>query len=115
MKMQLHGLLSIAAVVAISGCNATPGTTTKQSMTLDFALKRVRFEMPCPVETGSVLSSEMIQPPNVGLRFSGPQRAQFTIGVAGCGKRETLVVICPDGSDGCFADEEDRDSTPDWT
>jgi hypothetical protein len=114
MKAQLHGLLSIAAVVAISGCNTAPLTTTKQPMTLDFALERVRFEMPCPKETGSVPPSETIQPPNVGLRFSGPQRAQFTIGVADCGKRETLVVICADGSDGCFADEEDRDNAPDW-
>jgi hypothetical protein len=105
MKAQLHGLLSIAVVVAISGCNTTPLTTTKQSMALDFALKRARFEMSCPEATGSVLSSETIQPPNVGIRFSGPQRAQYTIGVAGCGKRETLVVICADGSDGCFAAE----------
>jgi hypothetical protein len=114
MKAQLHGLLSIAAVVATSGCSTTPLTTTTQPMALDFALKRVRFEMSCPKETSSVLSSDTIQPPNVGPRFSGPQRDQFSIGVPGCGKRETLVVICADGSDGCFADEEDRDDTSDW-
>jgi hypothetical protein len=105
MEAQLHKLLSIAAVVAIAGCNTTPLTTTKQPMALDFALKRARFEMSCPEATGSVLSSETIQPPNIAPRFAGPQRAQFTIGVAGCGKRETLVVICADGSDGCFAAE----------
>jgi hypothetical protein len=115
MKAQLHGLLSIAAVVAISGCDTTPLTTTKQPMALDFELKRVRFEMSCPEEKGSVPPSETIQPRNVGPRFSGPQRSHFTIGVAGCGKRETLVVICADGSDGCFADEDDRVDAPDWT
>ena len=30
------------------------------------------------------------------------QRAEYTIGVAGCGKRTTFVVICPDGGEGCF-------------
>jgi hypothetical protein len=93
------------ALAAISGCNTTPLTTTKQPMALDFAVKRARFEMNCPDATGSVLSSETIQPPNVGVRFSGPERAQFTIGVSGCDKRSTLVVICADGADGCFAAE----------
>jgi hypothetical protein len=103
MKTQLHRLLSIAAVLVLSGCNTTPLTTSKQSMALDFALKRARFEMNCPEATGSVLSSETIQPPNIGPRFAGPERAQFTIGVAGCGKRDTMVVLCADGADGCFA------------
>ncbi|HME38647.1 MAG TPA: hypothetical protein VKG63_06770 [Steroidobacteraceae bacterium] len=105
MNTRLRLIFPIAALAAISGCNSTPLTTTKQPMALDFALKRARFEMSCPEATGSVLSSETIQPPNVGPRFQGPQRAQFTIGVAGCGKRETMVVICADGSDGCFAAE----------
>jgi len=105
MNTRLLIILPIVALATLSGCNTTPLTTTKQPMALDFALKRARFEMGCPEATGSVLSSETIQPPNVGPRFQGPQRAQFTIGVAGCGKRETMVVICADGSDGCFAAE----------
>jgi len=32
----------------------------------------------------------------------GPERAQYTIGVTGCGQRETLQVLCAQGSDGCF-------------
>jgi hypothetical protein len=37
--------------------------------------------------------------------FIGPgiQRAEYTIGIAGCGARKTLVVICPEEGDGCFA------------
>jgi hypothetical protein len=80
-------------------------------MALDYALKLVRFDMSCPEKTASAPSRETIQPANVAPRFSGSQRAQFATGVAGCGKRETLVVICADGSDGCFADEEDSDNT----
>jgi hypothetical protein len=100
-----HLYLLALTSAAIAACSTTPLTTTKQPMALDFAVKRARFEMNCPEAAGSVLSSETIQPPNVGVRFSGPERAQFTIGVSGCDKRETLVVICADGADGCFAAE----------
>jgi hypothetical protein len=97
-------ILSIGAVIAVAACATTPLTTTKQPMALEFALKRARFEMNCPTATASVLSSETIQPPAaLGPRFQGPERAQFTVGVTGCGQRQSLVVICADGSDGCFA------------
>jgi hypothetical protein len=95
----------VGAVIAVgvSGCNTVPLTTSKEPMALDFALKRARFEMNCPAATGSVLSSETIQPPIEGPRVQGVERAQYTVGVSGCDKRETLVVICADGADGCFA------------
>jgi hypothetical protein len=104
MDAYLHRILPIAALVAISGCNSTPLTTTKEPMALDFALKRARFEMNCPAATGSVLSKETIEPPAArGPRFQGVERAQFTVGVTGCSERKSLVVICADGADGCFA------------
>jgi hypothetical protein len=103
-KAKLSWILPVVALGLLAGCNTTPLTTTKQPMALDFALKRARFQMNCPQATAAVLSSETIQPPlNVGPRFSGPERAQFTIGVSGCEQRSTLVVICADNSDGCFA------------
>jgi hypothetical protein len=33
----------------------------------------------------------------------GVERAEYTIGVSGCGERKTFVVLCPEGGDGCFA------------
>lgn len=75
-------------------------------MALDFALKRARFDMNCPTATGTVLSKETIQTPNLGPRMVGVERAHFTIGITGCDKRSTLVVICADQSDGCFAADE---------
>lgn len=39
----------------------------------------------------------------MGPRAYGIDRAEYTIGVSGCGDRKTFVVICPDGGDGCFA------------
>jgi hypothetical protein len=32
-----------------------------------------------------------------------PPRAEYTIGVAGCGKRATYWILCPDDGSGCFA------------
>jgi hypothetical protein len=104
MEKQVLGILPFAVALAIAACNTTPLTTTMQPMAMDFALKRARFEMNCPAATGSVLSSETVQPPSrVLLANQGPERAQFTIGVTGCGQRQTVVVICAQGGDGCFA------------
>ena len=37
-------------------------------------------------------------------RYTGPERAEYTVGVSGCGHQATYVVICPDdGSSNGFA------------
>ena len=76
---------------------------TKQATALETALTRARFEMNCPNATGQVLSSEVVQPALQGPYVAGIQRAEYTIGVAGCGQRNTYVVACPEGGEGCFA------------
>jgi hypothetical protein len=95
--------LPLAVAVALSACSSVPLTTVKEPMALDFALKRARFEMNCPEATATVLSKQTIEPAMRTVRFNGVERAEFTVGVAGCDKRATLVVICADGADGCFA------------
>jgi hypothetical protein len=45
----------------------------------------------------------VVQPAIQGPWVGGIQRAEYTVGVAGCEKRTTFVVICPEGGDGCFA------------
>jgi hypothetical protein len=102
-RRQLHKVLLGAAMITVAACNTTPLTTTLQPMALDYTLKRARFEMNCPTATGSVLSSETVQPVLNGPLMMGTQRAQFTIGVQGCGQRQTMVTICAQDSGGCFA------------
>ncbi len=103
MKTQLRRIMGAAAVVTISACNTVPLTTQLQPTALDYALKRARFDMNCPAATGTVLSSETVQPALNGPRMmGGPERAQYTIGVTGCDQRQTLQVICAQGGDGCF-------------
>ena len=103
MKKTLLMIMPLAALTAISACNTTPLTTQLQPMAMSYALNRARFDMNCPAATGQVLSSETIQPVLNGPLMMGNQRAQYTIGVSGCGQRQTMVVLCSQGGDGCFA------------
>jgi hypothetical protein len=102
--------LTIVAMAGLSACSSVPLTTSKEPMAIDYALQRARFEMNCPAATATVLSKQTIEPPMVGVRFGamGVERAEFTIGVAGCDQRRTLVVVCADGADGCFAADGTR-------
>jgi hypothetical protein len=102
-RPQLQKILLAGAMITVAACSTTPLTTTLQPMALDYTLKRARFDMNCPTATGSVLSSETVQPVLNGPLMMGTERAQFTIGVQGCGQRQTLVTICAQGGDGCFA------------
>jgi hypothetical protein len=109
MKTQIHSILTIAATMTVlSGCNTTPLTTSLQPMAVSYAVTRARFDLNCPTATGSVLSSETVQPVLNGPLMNGTERAQFTVGVSGCDKRETIVVLCAQGGDGCFAADGQR-------
>jgi len=56
-----------------------------------------------------VLNEQDVQPEIRAVRFQAPDRAVFTIGVSGCSKRATYVVVCPnDGSGNCFAADGQR-------
>jgi len=93
-------LSPLVALIALAGCQ-----TTQQMLAADdepaihAAVVRGRFEMNCPGATGTVLSSTMLQP----VLWGGIERAEYQIGIEGCGKRATYIVICPQDSSGCLA------------
>jgi hypothetical protein len=58
---------------------------------------RARFDLNCPEAKGEVVNREQLQP----FAFGGPVRAQYTIGVAGCGKRTIVVVLCSENGNQC--------------
>jgi len=94
----------LAAALIVAGCaSQAQFLDGKQGMAMQTAVSRGQFEMNCPTAAGTVLSREVIQPAIQAPALGGLQRAEFTIGVAGCGRRTTFVVICPDEGDGCFA------------
>lgn len=96
--------LLTAMTVLGSGCaSGPPFIDQMQPEAVSMATRRAQFEMNCPGANGQVISREMIQPVIQTFRWSGPQRAEYTIGVSGCGKRATYIVICPQDGSSCFA------------
>ena len=86
-----------------AGCASVPFIDAAQPHALDAAQRRAQFESNCPAATGQVISRELIQTGSAPMRgWMPPQRAEYTIGVAGCNERRTYLVICAEGG-GCVA------------
>ena len=101
---KLFMLMGISLVLFLAGCvSQAQFLDSKQYMAQQTALSRAQFEMNCQEVTPVIISREVIQPALQGPYVGGIQRAEYTIGVTGCGKRTTFVVICPEGGEGCFA------------
>jgi hypothetical protein len=99
---------AIALVVA-TGCQTEQQLlANQQPEAIQAALARGRFDLNCPGATGTVLSSDFIQPAIQGPFVNGIQRLEYTIGVEGCDKRTTIVVMCQEGSSSCFAANPDE-------
>jgi hypothetical protein len=98
--------LALVAVLAGAACMSNQQfLASKQPMAMQTAVTRARFDLDCPAATGTVLSQETVQPQVMGAwgGASGLLRGEYTIGVDGCGKRKTYVVLCPEDGTGCFA------------
>ena len=74
-----------------------------QPNAVEVAQKRGAFELDCPAATAEVLSKEMMQTAAPTMRYAPPERAEYTVGVSGCGKRATYLVVCAQGGTGCVA------------
>jgi hypothetical protein len=97
------GFATVVAAAA-AGCTSTAEYMQKlEPQAVETAVNRGKFEMNCPAATGSILSRDMLQPAVQGIRFSGPERAEYTVGVSGCGQRATYLVICPLDQSGCWS------------
>ena len=96
-------LIALIAVISTGCATQQQFLQSKQDMAVQAALNRGRFEMNCQEATPVVISREVVQPALQGPWVNGIQRAEYTIGVTGCGKRMTFIVVCPDGGEGCFA------------
>jgi len=96
--------MALMAAAALAGCQSqSQMLASKQAMAMQTALSRGKFDLNCPQATAEVLSSEVTQPAIQGPWVTGVQRAEYTIGVSGCGQRSTFLVLCPQGGDSCFA------------
>jgi hypothetical protein len=76
----------------------------EQSVAMQAAVKRGQFELSCASASGAVLSSTLLQP----ALYNGLERAEYTIGVSGCGKRTTYISVCQINATACFAASGNR-------
>jgi hypothetical protein len=97
---KLRILLAPLVVLAVAGCQSDAQIlASEQAVATQTATRRGQFEMNCPQAAGTILSSNLLQP----VVWGGLERAEYTIGVEGCGVRRTYIVVCQLGSPACFA------------
>jgi len=102
--MSLRSSIVVLTLVCGAGCQTQQQIVdSMEPDALHVAQRRGAFEINCPAATATLLGKEMIQSPIVNPRFAPPQRAEYTVGVSGCGQRATYLVICADGGTGCVA------------
>lgn len=99
--MTKSGVFSaLVTVVALTGCQSSSQTLAdEQTVAMQTAVKRGQFELGCPAATGQVLSNQLLQP----VLWGGIERAEYQVGVSGCNKRATYIVVCQVGSPSCVA------------
>jgi len=97
-------LAALGLPVLLAGCSSSAQFLQQmEPEAIASAEHRGAFEMNCPSAKETLLSDQTMQPVIRTFVVSGPQRAVYNVGVAGCGKRTTYQVICPDnGSNACF-------------
>ena len=97
---QWSSLVVFLAAVILAGCQSDAQIlASEQAVATQTATRRGQFEMNCPQATGMMLSSNLLQP----VVWGGLERAEYTVGVEGCGQRRTYIVVCQLGSPACFA------------
>jgi len=103
---RLLTLGAVAGIALLCGCESQQQMVDEmQPKAVQTAQQRGAFELNCPEAQAQVLSKEMMQTPAPTVRYSPPERAEYTVGVSGCGKRQTYVVVCAAGGTGCVAGE----------
>jgi hypothetical protein len=103
MKMTL-AIGGLVLAVGICSCQSQQQMVDEmQADANQVAQRRGMFELNCPAATASVLSKEMVQSAVMNPRWAPPQRAEYTVGVSGCNKRATYMVVCAEGGTGCVA------------
>ncbi len=102
----MKSLVPVLGIVslALTACESQQQMVDQmQPNAVEVAQKRGAFELDCPAATAEVLSKEMMQTAAPTMRYAPPERAEYTVGVSGCGKRATYVVVCAEGGTGCVA------------
>ena len=65
----------------------------ERAVAMQAAVRRGQFELACPSASGTVLSQDLLQP----ALYRRPERAEYTIDIAGCSKRAVLSARARSG------------------
>ncbi len=104
MNLRSAFVIGVAGALAAGCASGPPFIDQVQPEAVNMAVRRAQFEMNCPNVTSEVVSRETLQPLVQTFVYTGVSRAEYTVGVTGCGQRALYVVICPDnGSLNCYA------------
>ena len=102
--MKYLALVVCVSSLALGACQSQQQVVDQmQPDAIHVAQRRGAFELNCPAATAQVLGNEMIQTPTPAIGFAPPQREEYTVGVSGCGKQATYLVVCAQGGTGCVA------------
>lgn len=95
--------------LALVGCASDSQVLDQtQAMARQTALERGRFDLNCPGARVVPISRELIEPAVQGPVVAGIPRAEYTVGVEGCNRRVTYLVVCQVGGDGCVAGDASK-------
>lgn len=97
-----RSIMLCATLTALLGAGCQSQTQVldgEQSVALQAVTRRGQFEMNCPQASATVLSKTLLQP----VLFNGIERAEYTVGMEGCGKRAVYVAVCQVESTACVA------------
>lgn len=96
--MNASRALALALLLAIAaGCQTnTEFLSGNESAAMRAAESRGRFELDCEQANAELLSEKVITPPIGPFGGGGIERAEYTIGVRGCGKHVVYITICRD-------------------
>ncbi len=106
-------LLPFAALAAVSACATdaplaregyplSPALKARESVALEAGLVRARADLACPAATAKLVSAQRLKPNFPGPRVQSPDRGEFSVEAAGCGKRLALRVICAEDTTDCY-------------
>ncbi len=98
-------IFTVAAAITVAGCQTQQQMMDQQQPDArHVAQRRGAFELNCPAATAELLSKGIVPQPAFAIaEIAPPQRAEYTVGVSGCGKRATYLVVCPLEGTGCIA------------
>jgi len=92
-------LIGLISVVALTGCVTNAQILDSyQNMAIQTILAKAQFEINCQYLTPFGMSREVVQPSP-----ADPWRANYIIGMRGCEKNATFLVLCPEGENSCVS------------